>query len=173
MWTLPLLKICYTCRGKLWHRKRKSMPAHERSKQNKKKSENLTIIMITLYILFLRLFFPPSSSSCSSSSSICGRQNPKQVHLKKVLAQVKNLCTFLATESSDESSLIFTFPTVVFGQIRLTKNIYVKIFYTLCRKLWHLKNILQDVEYSTLDVEFCDGRTNRLTDLPTDRHYYP
>ena len=108
-----------------------------------------------------------SSSSSSTSLSSSWREKLKPVHLEKVLGQLKNLTFFYlwcnlyyrARASSDESFL--TFLTLPFGDLGSNKasKTPTEIFYTLCRKLWHIE------KYSTLDVENCDRQTDRQSEV--------
>ena len=130
----------------------------------------LLIFLFFLLLIFLLFLLSSSSSYSSSSSSTSWREKLKPVHLEKVLGQLKNLTFFYlwcnlyyrARASSDESFL--TCLTLPFGDLGSNKasKTPTEIFYTLCRKLWHIE------KYSTLDVENCDRQTDRPTKRGTE-----
>ena len=136
------------------------------------------------HFLLLLLLLPPPPHFPSSLSSfllllflllflilfhllIIFMEREAKVHLEKVLGQLKNLTFFYlwcnlyyrARASSDESFL--TFLTLPFGDLGSNKasKTPTEIFYTLCRKLWHIE------KYSTLDVENCDRQTDRQSEV--------
>ena len=78
------------------------MPAYERSKQNKK-VKNLAIFKIALYLLVLLHIMEVKAKA--SSHEKCLGISEESFHFLPLLQ-----LHFLAAASSDESSIIFSFP---------------------------------------------------------------
>ena len=127
------------------------MPAHDKRKQNKKKSEKsyhhhkgiapplfLILFLLLPFLILLHFFFLLfiiMEDKAKASPREEGLWATKKSYLFVPFLQLH----FLAETSSDESSITFTFPMVVFGQIRLTKHL---------------------AKYSSLYVENCDRQTD-------------